>query len=152
MDPAEYELRIDAQAEKFLETKQKLSYFLITASIAPIAFAIQYAGGRLGAVGGWVWMLILGLVAGVLCTAAVLWALYCELKSYQKHIAYRYQSKRWTDLTAAQQTEWDKLNQQARRSLNASLVLLLAEITLLVGFVIRFALTAPWCGLVERGT
>ncbi len=32
-EPSEYELKIDAQVKKFLETKQKLTYFLVTASV-----------------------------------------------------------------------------------------------------------------------
>jgi len=37
-----FELSIDQQVEKFLELRQKLSYFLITASIAVIAFSINF--------------------------------------------------------------------------------------------------------------
>ena len=38
----DFELGIDQQVESFLELRQKLSYFLITASIAVIAFSINY--------------------------------------------------------------------------------------------------------------
>jgi hypothetical protein len=41
--PSEYDLKIDAQVEKFVENKQKLSYFLITASVTVIGFIVNFA-------------------------------------------------------------------------------------------------------------
>src|SRR5581483_10285115 len=41
--PSEYDLKIDAQVEKFVENKQKLAYFLITASVTVIGFIVNFA-------------------------------------------------------------------------------------------------------------
>jgi len=40
---ADYELKVDEQVEKLLESKQKLIYFVVTASAASIAFAVDFA-------------------------------------------------------------------------------------------------------------
>ncbi|MGA8657669.1 MAG: hypothetical protein WB586_16110, partial [Chthoniobacterales bacterium] len=64
----EYDLKIDSQVEKFLDLKQKLTYFLVTASIGPIAFALTFVKDvAKNLFGIWVAMFI-GIVLGLVST------------------------------------------------------------------------------------
>lgn len=134
-NPTEYDLAIDTQAEKFLELKQKLTYFLVTASVAPIAFAISFAKDEIDRPGpGWFFLALglSGLSCGLLSAGTALLSLHRELKSYRKHIQYRYARKSWEELTKEDQEEWDRLNKSAAFFLKVSFGMLFLEITQLV--------------------
>ena len=126
---SDYELKIDSQVEKFLETKHKLVYFLVTASVAPIIATVQFLYGKdvfawISAAGA------LGIVFGLLAAGSALRALWFEVASYRNHIQYRYQRKGWEDLTCIQQQTWDKLNRAALRFTRAAFFLLYLEFIL----------------------
>ena len=123
---SEYELKIDSQVEKFLETKHKLVYFLVTASVAPIIASVQFLYGKsvlvwITAAGG------LGIAFGLLAAGSALRALWFEVASYRNHIRYRYERKKWKDLTTAQQEAWDLLNRAALRFTKAAFFFLYIE-------------------------
>jgi hypothetical protein len=134
--PIDYELKIDAQVEKFFETKQKLTYFLVTASAAVIAFIVTSVTDKLGNVGPLVWIVVLSVMAGLVAAGSSLLNLHCELLSYRLHIKYRYQKKLWTNLTDKEQAYWDRLNGRAMRYLKVAFIFLFVEIVLGVVFFI----------------
>jgi len=131
--PDEYELKIDAQAEKFLDQKQKLTYFLITASVTPIAFVLSFVKDDLRNL-SWLWsMMVVGVLLGLGSAGCALRALSFELVSYQSHIACRYARKSWSDLSKDEQDRWDKINQSAALFFRLSFISLFAE---MIGFAI----------------
>lgn len=133
--PDDYDLKIDDQVEKFLDLEQKLTYFLITASIGPIAFALSFVKDETKNLSGiWIAMAV-GVVVGLLAAGLALFSLHFELDSYQKHLGCRYARKAWADLTKPEQDEWDKINARARIFLKYSFIALLAEITILTFFL-----------------
>jgi hypothetical protein len=131
----EYDLKIDGQVEKFLDLKQKLTYFLVTASIGPIAFALSFVKDVAKHLFGiWIAMFI-GILLGLVATGCALYSLHLELGSYQKHLGYRYARKQWEDLSKDAQTEWDDINARAGLFLKFSFIALFAEVTALTLFL-----------------
>ncbi|MFZ0964628.1 MAG: hypothetical protein WAO35_27535 [Terriglobia bacterium] len=132
-----YALKVDEQVEKFLESKQKLVYFLVAASAGCIAFTVDFAGKNPScAKTGWFY-LASGGIWGLLCAGCALGSVYSMLKSHQYHVAFRDQKKEWDDLTESQQAAWTRANRWANGLLNAAFFLLFAELTLFVVFFIH---------------
>lgn len=102
----QYDLKIDEQVAAFLETKQKLTYFLITASVAVTAFLINFAMTNRAEVRNITWLIITSAVGGLLTAGFSLLSLHYELRSYNMHLGYRYQRKTWETLTKAEQDTW----------------------------------------------
>ncbi len=140
LDPYEYDLKIDIQVEKFIETKQKLTYFLITASVAVIAFLVDFVVKLRGEVGGLVWLAVLSAVAGLLTAGFSLLNIRFELKSYRLHLKLRYEKKTWDSLKPDEQKDWDRVNRFAARFLESAFVFLFIEIALAIAFFILFFL------------
>jgi hypothetical protein len=141
---AEYDLAIDSQVEKFVESKQKLTYFLITASVAVMAFTINFfvdhatSGGRVGAVTTES-ALVVGAALAALTTAGLaLLTLRFEHRSYRLHLGYRYERKTWEMLNDKQRRHWTAINKWAARLLVAAFAFLFAEIALAVAFFVVF--------------
>ena len=127
---SDYELKIDSQVEKFLETKHKLVYFLVTASIAPIIVEVQFLYGK----PMFVWITAaaaIGVLFGLLTAGSAIGALWFEVASYRNHIQYRYARKRWEDLSNLQQDAWTKLNGHALKLTRLAFLLLYLEFTVL---------------------
>jgi hypothetical protein len=123
--PSEYDLKIDLQVEKFVENKQKLAYFLITASITVIGFIVNFAvthPPRLPS------MVIFSSIAGLFTSGFSLLNLRVEHRSYNLHLKNRYLKKTWNDLTPKEQTQWDRLNQQASFFIGSAFMFLFIEI------------------------
>ncbi len=142
--PDDYDLAVDSQVEKFIETKQKLTYFLITASVAVIAFTVNFfvtrasKGGRVGEVTPESALVVGSALAGLATSGLALLVLRFEHRSFRLHLQYRYQRKTWEDLTPTQQRRWDAVNAWAARLLHAALACLFAEIALAVAFFVVF--------------
>ena len=142
---SEYDLKIDAQVEKFLENKHKLVYFLVTASVAPIVIVVQFAYGKpipTVVVG----LAIAGITTGLAAAASALRALQFELASYRNHIEYRYARKTWDDLTAQQRSSWLRVNRAAKTYTQAAFLLLCIEFALFAGVGISLLLIKPASG------
>jgi len=132
-----YALKVDEQVEKFLESKQKLVYFLIAASAGCIAFTVDFVAKNPPYVKtGWFY-LASGGIWGLLCAGCALGSVYFMLRSHQFHVAFRDQKKEWNDLTKGQQARWTRANRWADRLLNAAFLLLFAELTLFVVFFVH---------------
>jgi hypothetical protein len=139
---SEYDLKIDAQVEKFLENKHKLTYFLVTASAAPIAVVVQFAYGKSLSSIAFV-MAVAGVVTGLAAAASALQALQFELASYRNHIEYRYARKTWDGLTALQQESWDRVNIRAAAFTRIAFLLLCVEFALFAVVGIFLLLAKP---------
>lgn len=139
---SEYDLKIDAQVEKFLENKHKLVYFLVTASAAPIVIVVQFLYGKsLSPVV--VGLAIAGIVAGLAAAASALRALQFELASYRNHIEYRYARKAWEDLTLEQRSAWVKVNRRATLYTKSAFVLVCIEFAFLAAVGISLLVAKP---------
>jgi hypothetical protein len=135
----QYDLKIDEQTEKFIETKQKLSYFLITASVAVTAFLVTFVFDKHPEeIGSEVWLVVCACLIGLATAGASLLALHWELRSYGMHIAARYQKLEWKDLSEKSRAEWDRVNGNAASARKWALVLLFVEIALSVVFFVAF--------------
>lgn len=109
-DPSstEYGLRIDEQTETFLELKQKLTYFLITASVAVVAFLISYIVDNQADVLSVALVLAsLASLSGLLVAGCSILSLHKDIGSYRLHLKYRYQRR---DPTRSEISQWDDLN------------------------------------------
>src|SRR4026209_2614476 len=140
IEPSDYDLKVDAQVEKFVENKQKLTYFLITASVAVMAFIVNFAVTHPADLPS---LAIFASIAGLLTSGFSLLNLRYEHRSYNLHLKYRYQKKTWNDLTATEQTHWDNLNRQATFLLEGAFICLFIEILFSVLFLVMFLLRTP---------
>src|SRR5262245_11347917 len=138
--PSDYDLKIDTQVEKFVENKQKLTYFLITASVTVIAFIVNFAVSHPTPLPS---MVIFASIAGLFTSGFSLLNLRFEHRSYNLHLKYRYQKKTWNDLTTEEQDRWDKLNRQATFFIEAAFVFLFIEILFAVVSLVMFFLLVP---------
>lgn len=137
----DYQLKIDAQVEKFTENKQKLTYFLITASVVVIAFLVKFAVAQLPSILTSVWLVILSCISGFLTSGCSLLNLHLEHKSYRLHIKNRYLRKDYDSLADQEREHWDKINTWAARCLNGAFVFLFVEIFFAVFFFVMFLYT-----------
>lgn len=129
----EYDLKIDAQVEKFIELKQKLTFFLITAAVGSIGYTLNFSIGRLGEIAGDYWRVRCLLAATLLALLAVAFALFClyqEIISYRFHIKYRYQRKRWEQVAEKDQKDWESANRRSKRLEKFSFLCLAASVAL----------------------
>lgn len=140
MTPSDYDLKIDAQVEKFVENKQKLGYFLITASITVIGFIVMFAVSHPPQLPS---MVIFASIAGLFTSGFSLLNLRFEHRSYNLHLKYRYQKKTWDDLAPKERAHWDKLNRQATFFIESAFVFLFIEILFSVVSLVMFLLQAP---------
>ncbi|MFD9031141.1 hypothetical protein ACFVZW_08335 [Streptomyces sp. NPDC059567] len=114
----EYDLTIDTQAEKLIDLKQKLVYFLATAATALVVFSSKFAldyGKEFNreAVnpGGTVRWLVGAAFFALLTVGFALMGVFLGHKSFERHLEFRYkkalpndeESKRWSLLTSFQQ-------------------------------------------------
>jgi hypothetical protein len=129
-----YDLEIDNQVSKFVEIKQKLTYFLVTASVAVIAFVVNFAVENRSYVGCYTWLLTSSSIAGLLTSGSSLLSLNLELRSYTLHLKYRYEKKTYESLGPEEQEKWDRINKFARGFVTSAFVFLFLEISLAVAF------------------
>jgi hypothetical protein len=137
-EPAEYDLKVDTQVEKFLETKHKLTWFLVTASVAVIAFLVNFVAARQTAARPLLGLVIVAAVLGLLTAGLALLNLHCEMQSYQLHIRYRYQRRTWDALSQQERTAWEWINRYAAWGLRAAFILLFGEMVFAVAFFVAF--------------
>lgn len=137
-NPDDYELKIDDQVEKFVEMKQKLTYFLITASIAIIVFLANFINKHPKDIKYLVWLAIISSISGLLTSGCSLLNLHLELRSYRLHLQYRYERIDWVSLSKKQKKEWELINKRAARLLTSAFFFLFIEITYAVMFFVLF--------------
>ena len=106
-----FELSIDQQVESFLELRQKLSYFLITASITVIAFSINYYTTNIRTDKALVHhvhgtLLAAGAISAVATAGLALLNLQFGHMSARKHLKFRYQRLIYSQLTTWQKRRW----------------------------------------------
>lgn len=133
-NPNEYDLKVDAQVEKFIDLKQKLTYFLITASVAIIAFLFNFVTKYRSEAESFVWLVITSSIAGLLTSGFSLISLYLGLESYRKHIDNRYKKKNYGSLTVEEKAEWDWFNIWASNFLKYAFIFLFIEIMFAIVF------------------
>jgi hypothetical protein len=142
----EYGLRVDDQVVQFLQLKQRLSYFLITAAVTVIAFVVSFIATNAKEAGVIsithidTWLVISGSIAGVAAAGATLLSLHFGHRSFALHLGYRYVHQGYDDLSLVQQKAWDGVNRRSVRLSFAAFVLLFVEIVLMVAFFSNFFL------------
>jgi len=132
-----FELSIDQQVEKFLELRQKLSYFLITASIAVIAFSINFYIKNIRTdkvlvhhVHGT--LLAAGAISALATAGLALLNLQFGHMSVRKHIKYRYERVSYSKLNSRQKKSWTAVNIIASCALLLAFFALFLEILFLI--------------------
>jgi hypothetical protein len=136
--PSEYDLKIDTQVEKFVETKQKLTYFLVTASVAVVAFVVDFGVKNRATLGIAMLLILYSCLSGLVTAGSALLNLHLEISSYQLHLRFRYQRKNWSDLKPEEQSKWTKLNSMAAFFLKSAFIFLFLQIGLAILSFIRF--------------
>ena len=139
---SDYELKIDTQVEKFLEMKQKLTYFLITASVAVIAFLANFAIEHRTEAKHIILLVIVSSIAGLLTSGFSLLNLHLEHKSHRLHLKYRYQKISWESLGNDKKKQWDRINIWASHFLKSAFFFLFIEIMFAVIFFVIFFLNS----------
>ena len=138
----DYSLKIDSQVEKFLELKQKVTFFLITAAIGSVGFTLNFSVNRLdkfvGAPFRTAW-LITGCLLGLIAAASTLLSLDQETSSHRIHLKARYQNiLSFQQLTKKEQNRWKKVNHRAKIFQRVAFVLLISSILFQAAVFISF--------------
>jgi hypothetical protein len=138
----EYKLRRNEEVTKFLEQKQKFTYFLITGSVAVVAFLVDFILKTINITKTpWFSVAIFAAVLGVLTAGSALLSLYYEHESFKIHLKYLHQEKDYISLEPGAQLVWDRLNARAARYLRLSFVGIFMEISASVAFFIGYFLS-----------
>lgn len=137
-EPNDYALKVDAQVEKFVELKQKLTYFLITGSVAVIAFLVNFVINNPNQAGQFLFLVIISVISGLLTSGFSLLNLHYELNSYRLHLKYRYEKINWEDLDNTKRSEWNEINDAASKYLTSAFIFLFIEILFAVIFFILY--------------
>jgi hypothetical protein len=132
-----YELMIDKQVEKFLDLKQKLIFFLITASVVTIAYTLNYSVAHLDLIIGHFLRLsavIAGGVLGLLAAGFALFSLSQELASYRLHLDIRYKRMSVEELPKERLDLWNRIKRRAELSQKTAFLLLFLSILFQAAF------------------
>lgn len=141
-EASDYDLNVDAQVEKFVEIKQKLTYFLITASVAVTAFVVSFVVDNLRVDGRFTTttlearLVVFSALAGLVTAGLSLLNIRFEHRSYLLHLGYRYKRMTWESLEQKEKQRWDRINDWAARFLAGAFAFLFFEIGLAVVFFI----------------
>lgn len=140
IEPSDYDLKIDTQVERFVEIKQKLTYFLITASAAAIVFLYKFLVDHFYDAGNLVWFAIFSTIAGLLTSGFSLVNIRLEHQSFTLHLKNRYLKKTWESLSSKEQNEWDRIKEQASCLLTVAIICLFIEFGFAAAFLIWYFL------------
>jgi hypothetical protein len=133
-----YQLAIDTRAETYLQLRQKLTYFIVTASIAVISFALNFyienerGSALLHKLHGVI--LAVAAICALTASGTALISLHFGHLSFRKHLEARYARKEWLDLTQHERDVWDRVNRTASIALFLSFAFLFGEILVLLIF------------------
>jgi hypothetical protein len=136
-----YDLQIDKQVENFLDLKQKLVFFLITASAVSVGYTLNFAVTQLDKIVGHplrMLFLVSGSVLGLLSEGAALYSLSLELTSYHMHLDIRYKRIEYEELPPERQKRWDTIKWRAETFRKAAFVLLFLSVISLAGVFVLF--------------
>jgi len=141
VDPGEYDLKVDAQVEKFLELKHKLTFFLITAAVGSLGYTLDFAIEKMDVIKSRplrVTCLTAATAVGLLAVMFALFSLYNEISSYRFHIKYRYARMTFEQASADDQAAWNRANRFAKRFERASFLCLVISVTLQAALFLLF--------------
>jgi hypothetical protein len=138
----EYALKRNEEVTKFLESKQKFTYFLITGSVAVVAFLVDFLVKNQQASEMPSFCLAgLGAATGIFTAGSALLSLHYEHESFKLHLKYMHEEKDYISLRPEQQQVWDQVNAKASQFLKGSFVGLFLEIGFTVIFFFIFFLS-----------
>jgi hypothetical protein len=136
----EYLLKVDAQSEKYTELRQKLMYFLVTASIGIAAFAFHFYVGSIQ--GKQMYRkdqpskvaFVLAIASALASAGSALLTVHLDHRSVARHLKCRERRETFDDLSDEDQRKWESINDARSLTLGVSFVALFAEVALLVCF------------------
>lgn len=134
----EYQLQIDTQAEAYLQLRQKLTYFIVTASIVVISFALNFYiknhqnAKILNQLHGVI--LAVAAVSALVASGLAMASLHFGHLSFRKHLEARYARREWMELSLRERTAWDRINRITSAALLLAFGSLFAEILFLLIF------------------
>ncbi len=135
----DYRLKIDEQVSKFLELHHAVTFFVITAAVASLAFTLNFASSQKVPLASDTWNF------GLLCAAALaalssaglsMRALNKDIASFRLHLKFSYERREFDDLSASEQRTWDRINKAAARSRKWSFMLLIVSVAMQSAFLI----------------
>ena len=132
----EFELKIDSQVEKFLEVKQKFTYFLVSAAVVVAVFVFNQAEKKTPESFIMLIFLIASGLSGIVAAGCSLLSIHFEIISYRMHIHYRYKRKTWDTLDDKSKQSWDRSNHKAKAFFSAAMICLFCEILFAILFLI----------------
>lgn len=134
----EYQLAIDTQAEAYLQLRQKLTYFIVTASIVVISFALnfyirnEHDSALIHKLHGII--LAVAAICALTASGMAMTSLHFGHLSFRKHLEARYAEQQWLDLTQHERDVWNRVNKTTSITLLLSFMFLFAEILVLLIF------------------
>ena len=127
----DYALKVDEQVAKFLESDNRLTFFIVTASVACLGFTLKFASDAELLADPSVLVvseLAFGAVLALLASAMAIRSLLASIQSSRFHLGARYQGKSYDQLPEEKKEEWDAANRTWNRSRTSALWLLVASV------------------------
>jgi hypothetical protein len=124
----EYDLKLNEESAKFLESKQRLSYFLITLAVAIVGLQLDFTFKHLADSHTPKLWLYFSTISGVLSAGTSLLSLHLLHRSFRFHLLYLHAGKNWAQLNKNEQDEWDEINRWAANALNFAFIFLFVEV------------------------
>ncbi|HEY1212916.1 MAG TPA: hypothetical protein VGE93_04710 [Bryobacteraceae bacterium] len=134
------DLKVDDQAHKLIELKQKFTYFLVTAAVAILVFDANFLlnYGKINtkalALNSSTWVLMAAAISGTVSSSLSLLSVQFGHKAYTIHVRARYQRR--TNLSPGDEQESKNLSNSQKWFQYLSTYALLVEIALSISFFV----------------
>jgi hypothetical protein len=132
----EYKLKRDEQVSAYLESKQKLTYFVISGAVAIVGLLLDFLFKNREAINISLLWAIAPIAAGLLSAGVALIGLYYLHESTKLHLVYLHMDREWESLSIQEKARWDSKTQYSSYALYTSIVLLFLEVFLAALFLL----------------
>ncbi len=135
----DYELKIDEQVSQFLGLNHTITFFLITAAVATLGFTLNFAASNkieFTSSDLRFCLIVFAALSAMLAAGLALLALTADISSFRIHLKYRYERKKYDDISELEKTRWNRINSRASWARKASFFLLIATVSTQCGFLV----------------
>jgi hypothetical protein len=135
----DYELKIDEQVSQFLGLNHTITFFLITAAVATLGFTLNFAASNKIELTGSdlrFYLIVFAALSAMLAAGLALLALTADISSFRIHLRYRYERKKYADISKLEKTRWDRIIRRASWARKASFFLLIVTVSTQCAFLV----------------
>ena len=113
----DYNLKVEEHADKFFEMRHKITFFLITAAAASVAYTLNFSIGRLTEVATFPERkacLFIAAIFAILTVISSLLSMYYDVEVNRLNLGAYFDKKLYTELSVEEQEIWVKAGKRAQ--------------------------------------